>query len=64
MTDFTRGTMTARPDRAERIVSRIKLGRFAEIDDLVGAALFLASEASDFVTGHTLYVDGGLTAGL
>jgi NAD(P)-dependent dehydrogenase (short-subunit alcohol dehydrogenase family) len=63
MTDFTRGTMTARPDRAERIVSRIKLGRFAEIDDLVGAALFLASEASDFVTGHTLYVDGGLTAG-
>jgi len=63
MTDFTRGTMTARPDRAERIVSRIKLGRFAEIDDLVGAALYLASEASDFVTGHTLYVDGGLTAG-
>jgi NAD(P)-dependent dehydrogenase (short-subunit alcohol dehydrogenase family) len=63
MTDFTRGTMTARPDRAERIVSRIKLGRFAEVDDLVGAALFLASEASDFVTGHTLYVDGGLTAG-
>lgn len=63
MTDFTRGTMTARPDRAERIVSRIKLGRFAEIDDLVGAALFLASEASDFVTGHTLYIDGGLTAG-
>jgi NAD(P)-dependent dehydrogenase (short-subunit alcohol dehydrogenase family) len=63
MTDFTRGTMTARPDRAERIVSRIKLGRFAEIDDLVGTALFLASEASDFVTGQTHYVDGGLTAG-
>jgi NAD(P)-dependent dehydrogenase (short-subunit alcohol dehydrogenase family) len=63
LTDFVRGTMTARPDRAERIVSRIKLGRFAEVDDLVGAALFLASEASDFVTGHTLYVDGGLTAG-
>lgn len=63
MTDFVRGTMSARPDRAERIVSRVKLGRFAEIDDLVGTALFLASEASDFVTGQTHYVDGGLTAG-
>lgn len=63
MTDFTFNTMQNRPDRAERIISRIKLGRFAEIDDLVGAALFLSSEASDFITGHTLYVDGGLTAG-
>jgi NAD(P)-dependent dehydrogenase (short-subunit alcohol dehydrogenase family) len=63
LTDFTANTMKQRPDRAERIVSRIKLGRFAEPRDLVGAALFLASEASDFVTGHTLYVDGGLTAG-
>lgn len=63
LTDFVQNSMQQRPDRAERIVSRIKLGRFAEPNDLVGAALFLASEASDFVTGHTLYVDGGLTAG-
>jgi 2-dehydro-3-deoxy-D-gluconate 5-dehydrogenase len=63
LTDFTANTMKQRPDRAERIVSRIKLGRFAEPRDLVGAAMFLASEASDFITGHTLYVDGGLTAG-
>lgn len=63
LTDFTANTMKTRPDRAERLVSRIKLGRFAEIDDLVGAALFLSSEASDFITGHTLYVDGGLNAG-
>jgi 2-deoxy-D-gluconate 3-dehydrogenase len=63
LTDFTANTMQKRPDRAERIVSRIKLGRFAEPRDLVGGALFLASEASDFITGHTLYVDGGLTAG-
>ena len=45
--------------RAQRLLSRIKLGRFAEPSDLVGAALFLASPASDFVTGHTLFVDGG-----
>jgi NAD(P)-dependent dehydrogenase (short-subunit alcohol dehydrogenase family) len=45
--------------RAQRLFSRIKLGRFAEPSDLVGAGVFLASPASDFVTGHTLYVDGG-----
>jgi NAD(P)-dependent dehydrogenase (short-subunit alcohol dehydrogenase family) len=45
--------------RAERLRSRIKLGRFAEPTDLVGAALFLASPASDFISGHTLFVDGG-----
>jgi NAD(P)-dependent dehydrogenase (short-subunit alcohol dehydrogenase family) len=49
--------------RAQRLLSRIKLGRFAEPSDLVGAAVFLASPASDFVTGHTLFVDGGWRAG-
>jgi NAD(P)-dependent dehydrogenase (short-subunit alcohol dehydrogenase family) len=45
--------------RGQRLLNRIKLGRFAEPSDLVGAALFLASPASDFITGHTLFVDGG-----
>jgi len=45
--------------RAERLRSRIKLGRFAEPSDLVGTALFLGSPASDFISGHTLFVDGG-----
>lgn len=49
--------------RSQRLLSRIKLGRFAEPSDLIGAALFLASPASDFVTGHTLFVDGGWHAG-
>jgi NAD(P)-dependent dehydrogenase (short-subunit alcohol dehydrogenase family) len=49
--------------RAQRLLSRIKLRRFAQPSDLVGAALFLASPASDFVTGHTLFVDGGWHAG-
>jgi NAD(P)-dependent dehydrogenase (short-subunit alcohol dehydrogenase family) len=45
--------------RAQQLQKRIKLGRFAEPSDLLGAAIFLASPASDFVTGHTLFVDGG-----
>lgn len=46
----------------DRITARIPLGRVAETDDLIGAALYLASPASDFVTGHTMYVDGGFVA--
>jgi NAD(P)-dependent dehydrogenase (short-subunit alcohol dehydrogenase family) len=49
------------PARFEELRSRIKLGRFAKPSDLVGAAIFLASGASDFVTGQTLFVDGGFT---
>jgi gluconate 5-dehydrogenase len=44
------------------LYKRIPLGRIAETDDLVGAALFFCSDASAFVTGQLLTVDGGLTA--
>ncbi len=44
------------------VVSRIPLGRVGETGDLVGAVLFFASDASAFVTGQILTVDGGLTA--
>jgi gluconate 5-dehydrogenase len=44
-------------------MSRIPWGRAAEPEDFVGASVFLASDASQFVTGHILYVDGGNVAG-
>ncbi|MEP7155654.1 MAG: SDR family oxidoreductase [Betaproteobacteria bacterium] len=50
------------PVTAKQIVERIPLGRVAEPKDVVGAALFFASPASDFVTGQILYLDGGITA--
>ena len=44
------------------LAQRVPMGRWGEVDELAGAAIFLASPASDFVTGHLLFVDGGLTA--
>ena len=41
---------------------RTPAGRWGQVDDLVGAALFLSSPASNYVNGHVLYVDGGMTA--
>ncbi len=40
------------------------LGRLGEVEDLVGATIFLASDASRFMTGQTIYVDGGMSAGI
>ncbi|TCS03040.1 SDR family oxidoreductase [Rhizobium sp. BK418] len=44
--------------------SRTPAGRWGDVEELVGAAVFLASDASSFVNGHTLMVDGGITASL
>jgi 2-dehydro-3-deoxy-D-gluconate 5-dehydrogenase len=57
-TDNT-AALRADPDRDAEILSRIPSGRWGTPEDLVGAAVFLASPASDYVTGHTLVVDGG-----
>jgi NAD(P)-dependent dehydrogenase (short-subunit alcohol dehydrogenase family) len=48
--------------RGEELTQRIPLGRFGGPEDLKGAAVFLASPASAYVTGHTLVVDGGQSA--
>ena len=51
------------PERVAWIKSKIKLGRVGEVEDVMGAAVFLASDASALVTGTSILVDGGWTAG-
>lgn len=46
------------------LIGRTPSRRWGDVEDLAGAAVFLASDASDFVNGHILYVDGGVTATL
>ena len=46
------------------LIGRTPSRRWGDVDDLVGAAVFLSSDASSFVNGHILYVDGGVTASL
>jgi gluconate 5-dehydrogenase len=50
------------PTFYEALVARIPLGRIGEPDEVMSAVLFFVSPASDFITGQTLYLDGGLTA--
>jgi NAD(P)-dependent dehydrogenase (short-subunit alcohol dehydrogenase family) len=50
------------PELRETFESRTPMGRLASPDELVGPVVFLASDASSFVTGHVLVVDGGYTA--
>ena len=51
----------ADPDFYKNLVARIPIGRIGETEDVVGAVLYFVSPASDFVTGQTLYLDGGIT---
>jgi gluconate 5-dehydrogenase len=51
------------PARWQAMADKTFIGRNGELDDMRGAAIFLASRASDFVTGQTLFVDGGFSAG-
>lgn len=46
----------------EQMLDRVPVGRLSEADDLIGGLMYLVSPASDYVTGHTLYIDGGYTA--
>ncbi|MFV0243980.1 MAG: SDR family NAD(P)-dependent oxidoreductase [Qingshengfaniella sp.] len=63
---FIRTPLTAQtfenPERAAWIAEKIKLGRVGEVEDIMGAVLYLASDASALITGTALMVDGGWTA--
>jgi 2-deoxy-D-gluconate 3-dehydrogenase len=61
-TDLTRSAREQVPGLNDIVMSRTPAGRWGEPDDLAGAAVFLASPASDFVTGVLLPVDGGFSA--
>ncbi len=50
------------PERRKEFQSRTPMHRFGQLDELAGAAVFLASDAASFVTGHVLAVDGGFLA--
>jgi NAD(P)-dependent dehydrogenase (short-subunit alcohol dehydrogenase family) len=63
---FVRTQQVARwlddPNFYQNLISRIPMGRVGEVSDVVGPVLFFVSPASDFITGQTLYLDGGVTA--
>ncbi|RVT85906.1 SDR family oxidoreductase [Rhodobacteraceae bacterium CCMM004] len=52
------------PEFSAWLEKRTPAGRWGRVEELVGACVFLTSEAASFVNGHTLYVDGGITASL
>jgi len=61
-TDLTNGIKTNFSQRYDHILSRIPEGRWGEPEDIAGTAVFLASNASDYVTGVSIPVDGGYTS--
>jgi NAD(P)-dependent dehydrogenase (short-subunit alcohol dehydrogenase family) len=62
LTDLTR-KLWSDPTMQAWAKTNTPLGRLGEVNDLIGAAIFLASDAAAFVTGQTLLVDGGVSAG-
>ncbi len=56
--------LVADPEFSAWLEKRTPAGRWGNVEELVGAAVFLSSAASSFVNGHTLFVDGGITASL
>ena len=61
LTDLTKATFE-QPDKRAWIEDKIKLGRVGEVEDIMGAVVYLASDAAALVTGTALMIDGGWTA--
>jgi len=63
VTPLTRPYLAASPQREQTMINKIPLRRLGVPDDMAGAVLFLASDLAAYVTGQTVYVDGGWSAG-
>jgi NAD(P)-dependent dehydrogenase (short-subunit alcohol dehydrogenase family) len=63
VTDLNRELVRTQPELYSQVVRRTALGRLGEIEDVTGVLVFLASPAARFITGQTIFVDGGYTAG-
>ena len=63
VTDLNRELIRTQPRLYQKVLDRSAIGRLGEVEDVVGVLVFLASPAAGFVTGQTIYVDGGYTAG-
>jgi 2-deoxy-D-gluconate 3-dehydrogenase len=63
VTDLNRDLIRTQPQLYDKVRARSAVGRLGEIEDVVGVLVFLASPAAGYVTGQTIYVDGGYTAG-
>ena len=62
LTEMTQKTFEV-PEKRNWIENKIKIGRIGKVEDIMGAVVYLASDASSLVTGSSLLVDGGWTAG-
>ncbi len=54
--------LVANPEFTSWLETRTPMGRWGQIEELIGACIYLSSDASSFVNGHTLFVDGGITS--
>jgi 2-deoxy-D-gluconate 3-dehydrogenase len=61
ITPLNKGYFEENPDKLQEVINSLPLGRIGDVSDYMGAAVFLASESSNFMTGHTLLIDGGST---
>ena len=62
-TPLTMAYMEQHPERVTATIEHTPLGRLGEPEDVAAVVVFLASEQARFITGQTIYVDGGISAG-